>query len=69
MKKLFLLLIPALAVAMTSCEIDNYDAPNAEVHGYFVDSKDNTTLVGTDIQNGNQITVYEHNDNLYNRRQ
>lgn len=59
MKKLFLLLVPALAFAMTSCEIDNYDAPNAEVHGFFVDSKDNTTLVGTDIQNGNQITVYE----------
>lgn len=59
MKKLFLLLVPALAFAMTSCEIDNYDAPNAEVHGYFLDSKDNTTLIGTDIQNGNQITVYE----------
>ncbi len=58
MKKLFLLLVPALAFAMTSCEIDNYEAPNAEVHGFFVDSKDGS-YVGTDIENGNQITVYE----------
>ncbi len=59
MKKLLYVLLPALAATMVSCEIDNYKEPNAGVRGRFLDSKDNTTLIGTDINNGNEITVYE----------
>lgn len=58
MKKIILLLSAAF-VALTSCEIDNYEGPNAEVHGFFYDAKDGKTLVGTDIVDGNSINVYE----------
>lgn len=41
-----------------SCEIDNYDGPNASITGKFLDSATGE-LVGTDITNGNSIGVYE----------
>jgi hypothetical protein len=41
-----------------SCEIDNYDGPDASITGSFLDSATGE-LVGTDITNGNSIGVYE----------
>ncbi len=54
-----IILFSAVFLAFTSCEIDNYEGPNAEVHGYFYDAKDGKTLIGTDIVDGNSIGVYE----------
>ena len=48
MKKLTLL-VPSCLLALTSCEIDNYEAPNASIHGSILDEKTNE-LIGTDIQ-------------------
>lgn len=48
MKKITLLVSCCLFL-LTSCEIDNYDGPNASVHGSFLDAKTGE-LVGTDIQ-------------------
>lgn len=60
MKRLFTIFsLSLIFLGLSSCTIDNFTGPDASVHGSFVDSKDNTTLVGTDTQNGNQITVYE----------
>lgn len=58
MKKI-IILFSAVFIVLTSCEIDNYEEPNAEVHGYFYDAKDGKTLIGTDIVDGNSIRVYE----------
>lgn len=41
-----------------SCEIDNYEGPNASISGKFLDSATGE-LVGTDITDGNSIGVYE----------
>lgn len=49
------LIISLLAV---SCEIDNYEGPDAKISGRFLDSKTGE-LVGTDITNGNSIGAYE----------
>ena len=38
MKKI-LLLISCCLFALTSCEIDNYEAPNASIHGSIIDGK------------------------------
>ena len=43
---------------LTSCKLDNYDGPNAKIHGRILDEKTGE-LVGTDIQNGSQLMVYE----------
>ncbi len=59
MKKIIYIIFSFIPVWFISCEIDNYEAPNAGVHGYFLDIKDGKTLIGTDIINGNSITVYE----------
>lgn len=59
MKKIFYVLLASVALfGTTSCEVDNYEAPNASIEGSFLDSKDGS-LVGTDTTNGNEITVYE----------
>lgn len=59
MKKIFyVLLASVLAFGATSCEVDNYEEPNASVVGAFLDTKDGS-LVGTDTTNGNEIKVYE----------
>ena len=51
-----------------SCKVDNYDMPNAQVYGSFLDAKTGE-LVGTDIENGNSIIVveqgYENPSNQY----
>lgn len=57
--KRIIILLSTILFLLTSCEIDNYEAPNAEVHGFFFDAKDGKTLIGTDIINGNEIRVYE----------
>lgn len=59
MNKITILMLSVVFCFFTSCEIDNYEEPNAEVHGYFYDEKDGQTLVGTDILDGNSIGVYE----------
>jgi len=48
MKKIVVLLISFLSV-MTSCEIDNYDGPDASIHGSILDAQTGE-LIGTDIQ-------------------
>lgn len=56
--KRILLALSVCALAFASCTKDNYDGPDATVKGSFIDSKTGG-LVGTDIQNGNQIRVEE----------
>lgn len=58
MKKIFYLLILSFAISIQSCEIDNYDGPDASISGKFLDSVTGE-LVGTDITDGNSIGVYE----------
>lgn len=58
MKKIFLLAFSWL-MTLASCEIDNYDGPNASIHGSILDEKTGE-LVGTDIENGSSIIVREH---------
>lgn len=41
-----------------SCEIDNYDGPDASISGKFIDNVTGE-LVGTDITNGNTIGAFE----------
>jgi hypothetical protein len=48
MKKIVLFISCCLLI-FTSCEIDNYEGPNASIHGSFLDAKTGE-LVGTDIQ-------------------
>lgn len=47
------------AVALASCEKDNYDAPTAGLSGRFIDA-DTKALVEQDIINGTQIELKEH---------
>lgn len=58
MKKI-LLLFPFFIFALASCEIDNYDGPDASIHGSILDEQTGE-LVGTDIENGSSIKVREH---------
>ncbi|MDH6356214.1 DUF3823 domain-containing protein [Parabacteroides sp. PF5-9] len=51
-------LIPCLLLAFVSCEIDNYDGPNASFSGQIKDAATGEP-VGTDIQNGSVMQVYE----------
>lgn len=57
MKKI-LLLVSCCLFALTSCEVDNYDGPDASIHGSILDEATGE-LVGTDIQNGSAIIVRE----------
>lgn len=57
MRKIFLA-ISCCLFALTSCEIDNYEGPDASIHGYILDEKTGDQ-VGTDIQNGSAIIVVE----------
>lgn len=57
MRKIFLA-ISCCLFALTSCEIDNYEGPDASIHGYILDEKTGDP-VGTDIQNGSAIIVVE----------
>lgn len=52
------LIVAAVALMTVSCEIDNYEGPDATISGKFIDSASGE-LVGTDISNGNSIGVYE----------
>lgn len=58
MKKI-LLLISCCLFAFTSCEIDNYDGPDASIHGSILDEQTGEP-VGTDLNNGSAIIVREH---------
>lgn len=54
-----ILVLPLIISLFTiSCEIDNYDGPDAQISGKFIDSVTGD-LVGTDITNGNQIGAFE----------
>ncbi len=57
MKKILFFAICTL-FAFTSCKIDNFPGPDAQIHGSIVDEKTGE-LVGTDIQNGSSIKVIE----------
>lgn len=57
MKKISIAFVIGL-LAVTACTKDNYDAPDAKIHGRFLDAATGE-LVGTDIQNGNSIKVIE----------
>lgn len=57
MKKV-LYLVSCLLFTLASCEVDNYEAPNASIHGSILDEKTGE-LVGTDIQDGGAIYVKE----------
>ena len=57
MKKI-LLLVSCCLFALTSCEVDNYDGPNASIHGSILDEQTGE-LVGSDMENGNAIKVRE----------
>ncbi len=60
MKKILYLFVLSCFISLitVSCEIDNYDGPNATITGKFLDSATGE-VVGTDITNGNSIGVYE----------
>ena len=53
-----LALIILFVALTTSCEIDNYDGPDASISGKFIDNATGE-LVGTDIVNGNSIGAIE----------
>lgn len=57
MKKI-LLLVSCCLFALISCEVDNYDGPNASIHGSILDEQTGE-LVGSDMENGNAIKVRE----------
>ncbi len=57
MKKI-ILLVSCCLFLFTSCEIDNYDAPNASIHGSILDAQTGE-LIGTDIQEC-VLKVWEH---------
>lgn len=57
MKKI-LLMISCCLFALTSCEIDNYEAPNASIHGSIIDAQTGE-LVGMDVQDGGELRVVE----------
>lgn len=54
----FLSFFTALVLFATSCEIDNYPAPDAQVFGAIKDSTGGA-LVETDLNSGSQIGAYE----------
>lgn len=58
MKKIFLF-ISCCLLALTSCEVDNYEGPDASIHGSILDEQTGE-LVGSDMENGNAIKVREH---------
>lgn len=43
---------------LSSCKLDNYAGPDAQIHGKILDEKTGA-LVGTDIQNGSELKIYE----------
>jgi hypothetical protein len=60
MKKIFYLIfiIGAFLVSVTSCEVDNYPYPDAQVYGGIRDIVGGG-LVETDMNSGSMIGVYE----------
>lgn len=53
-----LLTFLCLVLMFGSCKIDNYEGPNASIHGKIVD-KQTKELVGTELENGSSIRVFE----------
>ena len=51
-------MISCCLFALTSCEIDNYESPNASIHGSIIDEKTGE-LVGMDVQDGGELKVVE----------
>lgn len=58
-KSIFALLILSCVVVFFSCELDNYDAPNAVLKGKIIDSGTNEAMP-TQYQNGTKICLYEY---------
>lgn len=61
MKKIFVktLFIAMSALILHSCELDNYDGPDATLSGRIID-KETGELVEQDIIRGTQIEFIEH---------
>ncbi|GGH03704.1 hypothetical protein GCM10007415_44900 [Parapedobacter pyrenivorans] len=53
------LAIAILVVTASACELDNYDAPNAQLSGTIIDEETNE-LVEQDIIRGTTIKIIEH---------
>lgn len=66
MKKV-VFMISCIIIALTSCEIDNYEAPNASIHGSILDEKTGE-LIGTDIQECGLTVVELGFENPQNQR-
>lgn len=59
MKKISCIVFVAVSVFISSCEIDNFPGPNAELYGTFIDEETNEPLP-QDIVNGTVIEIIEH---------
>lgn len=53
-----IILVSLVALLFISCEIDNFEGPDATFYGAIKDSLTNE-LVGTDLQNGSAIEAFE----------
>lgn len=53
------LAVAALAITAGACELDNYDAPDAQLSGSIIDAETNE-LVEQDIIRGTTIKIVEH---------
>jgi hypothetical protein len=52
------ILISCLIISLISCEIDNYEGPNASFYGSIIDNETGA-LVGTELINGSTIRAFE----------
>lgn len=59
MDKIKYILSCALLAVFTSCEVDNYEQPSAELYGTFTDAGTNEPLA-QDLVNGTVIELIEH---------
>lgn len=59
MNKIKYILGCAIIAVFSSCEVDNYEEPSAELHGTFIDKGTNQPLA-QDIINGTVIELIEH---------
>lgn len=62
-----ILIIPFLSLVLFACEPDNYEGPNAQVHGSVKDAETGK-LIETELINGNVIRTYEQGFEIEQRR-
>lgn len=56
---IYLIIILSCMILFNSCELDNYDGPNAQISGKILDSETGE-LIESDIVNGTTIKITEH---------